>query len=66
MRNITYASFLGAGGCSSFSIAKSSAFANGKINMAFIGIGHRGKTNFSMFHHFKDLVNVVALCDTDM
>ncbi|MBO5940276.1 MAG: Gfo/Idh/MocA family oxidoreductase [Kiritimatiellae bacterium] len=66
LRNITYASFLGAGGCSSFSIAKSSAFANGKINMAFIGIGHRGNTNFSMFHHFKDLVNVVALCDTDM
>lgn len=60
------ASFLGLGGCSSFNIAKSAIFSNGKINMAFIGIGHRGNTNFTMFHHFKDLVNVVALCDTDM
>ncbi|MBR3820027.1 MAG: Gfo/Idh/MocA family oxidoreductase, partial [Kiritimatiellae bacterium] len=60
------ASLLGLGGCSSFNIAKSAIFSNGKINMAFIGIGHRGNTNFTMFHHFKDLVNVVALCDTDM
>ena len=60
------ASLFAAGGCSSFNIAKSSIFANGKINMAFIGIGHRGNTNFTLFHHFTDLVNVVALCDTDM
>ena len=54
------------GGCSSFNIAPSSIFANGKINMAFIGIGNRGNADFTMFHYFKDLVNVVALCDTDM
>ncbi len=66
LRTAGAASLLGAGGCSSFNIAKSAFFANGRINMAFIGIGHRGNTNFTMFHHFRDLVNVVALCDTDM
>ena len=60
------ASLWGVGGCSSFNIATSSIFANGKINMAFIGIGNRGNADFTMFHYFKDLVNVVALCDTDM
>ena len=60
------ASLLGISGCSSFNIASSSIFANGKINMAFIGIGNRGNADFTMFHYFKDLVNVVALCDTDM
>lgn len=60
------ASFMGLGGCTSFNIAKSGVSANGKINMAFIGIGNRGIANFTMFHHFKDLVNVVALCDVDM
>ena len=60
------ASLVGGGGCSSFNIAKSPIFANGKIGMAFIGIGNRGNSDFTMFHYFKDLVDVVALCDTDM
>lgn len=34
--------------------------------MAFIGIGNRGRINFTMFDHFKDMVDVVAFCDTDM
>ena len=34
--------------------------------MAFIGIGNRGYSDFSMFVYYKDLVNVVALCDTQM
>ena len=59
-------SLFGFGGCASLGVAKSAVFANGKINMAFIGIGHRGYTNFTMFRHFKDLVNIVAFCDTDM
>ena len=60
------ATLLGAGGCSSFGIAKSRAFVNGKVRMAFVGIGNRGNVNFNMFSYFKDLVEVVALCDTDM
>ena len=59
-------SLAGWSGCSAFNIARSTVFANGKINMAFIGIGNRGNADFTMFHYFKDLVNVVALCDTDM
>ncbi len=37
-----------------------------KINMAFVGIGCRGYDNFSVFAYYKDLVNVVAFCDTEM
>ena len=44
----------------------SAASPNGKVNMAFIGIGNRGYSDFSMFVYYKDLVNVVALCDTQM
>jgi hypothetical protein len=66
LRTAGAASLLGVAGCSSFNIARSAIFVNGKINMAFVGIGHRGNTNFTMFQHFKDLINVVALCDTDM
>ena len=41
------------------------ASPHGKVNMAFIGIGNRGYTDFSMFAYYRDLVNVVALCDTN-
>ena len=44
----------------------SAASPNGKVNMAFIGIGNRGYSDFSMFVYYKDMVNVVALCDTQM
>ena len=66
LKAIGAATFVGGGGCSSFNIARSPIFANGKIGMAFIGIGNRGNSDFTMFHYFKDLVDVVALCDTDM
>src|SRR5574344_713557 len=42
------------------------ASPNGKINMAFVGIGNRGKTDFEMFSHYEDLINIVAFCDTEM
>ena len=42
------------------------ASPNGKINMAFVGIGNRGKTDFEMFSYYEDLVNIVAFCDTEM
>ena len=34
--------------------------------MAFVGIGQRGYTDLSMFAYYRDLVDVVALCDTQM
>ena len=34
--------------------------------MAFVGIGNQAGRDFSMFAYYKDLVNVVALCDTQM
>ena len=47
-------------------IRASAASPNGKVNMAFVGIGNRGYSDFSMFAYYKDLVNVVAFCDTQM
>ena len=44
----------------------SAASPNGKVNMAFVGIGHQGRNDFNMFAYYKDLVNVVAFCDTQM
>lgn len=44
---------------------KKKAAANGKIDMAFVGIGYRGEENFNCFLN-TDMVNVVALCDVDM
>ncbi|MGN0852843.1 MAG: Gfo/Idh/MocA family oxidoreductase [Kiritimatiellia bacterium] len=42
------------------------ASPNGKVNMAFVGIGHQAKYDFNMFAYYKNLVNVVAFCDTQM
>ncbi|MGN0847331.1 MAG: Gfo/Idh/MocA family protein [Kiritimatiellia bacterium] len=42
------------------------ASPNGKVNMAFVGIGHQARSDFNMFAYYKDLVNVVAFCDTQM
>ena len=42
------------------------ASPNGKVNMAFVGIGHQAGHDFSMFAYYKDIVNVVAFCDTQM
>ena len=42
------------------------ASPSGKVNMAFIGIGNQAGRDFSMFAYYKDLVNVVAFCDTQM
>ncbi len=39
---------------------------NGKVNMAFVGIGNQAGRDFAMFAYYKDLVNVVAFCDTQM
>ena len=42
------------------------ASPNGRVNMAFIGIGNQGRHDFSMFAYYRDLVNIVAFCDTQM
>ncbi len=34
--------------------------------MAFVGIGHQARHDFNMFAYYKDLINVVAFCDTQM
>ncbi|MCQ2143402.1 MAG: Gfo/Idh/MocA family oxidoreductase [Bacteroidales bacterium] len=39
--------------------------ANGKIDMAFIGIGFRGNEDFKGFIG-TEMINVIALCDVDM
>jgi len=39
--------------------------ANGKIDMAFVGIGYRGNDDFKEFVK-TDMVNVIAICDVDM
>ena len=44
----------------------SAASPNGRVNMAFIGIGNQGRHDFSMFAYYRDLVNIVAFCDTQM
>ena len=38
----------------------------GKVRMAFVGIGNQGHVDFRQFMHYPELVEVVALCDTDM
>lgn len=38
----------------------------GKVNMAFVGIGNQAGRDLAMFAYYKDLLNVVALCDTQM
>ncbi len=47
-------------------IRVSAASPNGKVNMAFVGIGNQAGRDFSMFAYYRDLVNVVAFCDTQM
>jgi len=42
------------------------ASPNGRVNLAFIGIGHQARHDFNMLTYHRDLVNVVALCDTQM
>jgi len=42
------------------------ASPSGKVNLAFVGIGHQAKYDFNMFAYYRDLVNVVAFCDTQM
>ena len=44
----------------------SAASPNGKVRMAFVGIGNQGKHDFNMFAYYRDLVEVVALCDVQM
>lgn len=44
---------------------KSAAAPNDKVNLACIGIGHRGGDITKTFHE-TGLVNIVALCDVDM
>ena len=43
-----------------------SASPLGKVNMAFVGVGNQAGRDFSTFTYYRDLVNVVALCDTQI
>ena len=38
----------------------------GKVRMAFVGIGNQGFVDFRQFMQYQDLIEVVALCDTEM
>ena len=40
--------------------------ANGKVRMAFVGIGQQGWYDIGKFGRFPQLFECVALCDTDM
>lgn len=68
--NISRRDFLGtasaAAVCAFPNLRAASASPNGKVNMAFVGIGHQAKYDFNMFAYYGDLVNVVAFCDTQM
>lgn len=37
-----------------------------KINVAFVGIGNRGSSVFFQFWYYREMINVVALCDVYM
>jgi predicted dehydrogenase len=47
-------------------VRAAAASPNGKINMAFVGIGNQAGRDLDMFAYYKALVNVVAFCDTQM
>ena len=68
--NFSRRDFLGAASaaavCAFPNLRAASASPNGKVNMAFVGIGHQAKYDFNMFAYYGDLVNVVAFCDTQM
>ncbi len=66
LRAMGASALLGVGGCAPFGIARSAASAGGRVRMAFVGVGNRGAANLAMFRQLADLVDVVALCDTDM
>ena len=69
--NLSRRDFLGAAAASAAAFSfpnlrAAAASPNGKVNMAFVGIGHQAKYDFNMFAYYGDLVNVVAFCDTQM
>lgn len=69
--NLSRRDFLGAAAASAAAFSfpnlrAAAASPNGKVNMAFVGIGHQAKHDFNMFAYYKDMVNVVAFCDTQM
>ena len=54
------------GGCAGAPSVATCARPSGKVNVAFVGVGNRGWSNVFTFAYHKDLVNVVALCDTQI
>jgi len=65
-RDFLRAAVASAATCAFPNLRSSAASPNGKVNMAFVGIGHQAGHDFYNFAYYKDLVNVVALCDTQM
>jgi predicted dehydrogenase len=44
----------------------SGAAPGSKIGLAFVGVGHRGRDVFFQFWFYREMFNVVALCDVHM
>ena len=65
-REFLRAAAASAAACAFPNLRASAASPNGKVNMAFVGIGHQAARDFHMFAYYRDLVNVVAFCDTQM
>ena len=69
MSAITRRDFI-AGGCAAATafpwIRARGAAPSAKINVAFVGVGNRGSSVFFQFWHYRDMINVVALCDVYM
>lgn len=68
MKGISRRGFLGsAAAFAAFPALRASAASpNARVNLAFVGIGNRGADVFSMFAWYRDMINVVAFCDTQM
>ncbi len=64
--NIKRREFIKCAACAFPFLRASAASPNGKVNMAFVGIGNQAGRDFEMFAYYKDIVNVVAFCDTQM
>ena len=57
---------MAAGVVSGFPAITRADIPGGKVRMAFIGIGNQGYWDFQQFFQFSDLVETVALCDTEI
>ena len=57
---------LAAGASFGFPAVVRAEASGGKVRMAFVGVGNQGFNDFSQFLHYPELVETVALCDTEI